>query len=838
MSSDSIKSDLQQILNSDVALRKEFNELKRSLSDYRNQLIMRDEDCKRLQVTIDVLNTKLAVMERDNTTYKGELQSFKELRGSIKEQLQAKQEEIDLRLSEINSLKEELTVIASSYENKIETIQTEASNNLSSIASKYEMQLNELRSNTHYKEAGIREEYELRLNEISNSSADKEQQLQLAHQETLVTLTSNYENELSNLKSKFEQYQADSFSSHNTELDTVKHHYEQTIRQIEDQFVQKLESLEYRHANELNALKLELEDQRHASVSALRDELNSLKETSLSNESLLKLNYETKLNELQQLQLSSSESLMNRYTSEIENLNKQHEGIVSELKSQHELHLNALQTNSSDSIQSVINEYEEKLSNTLIHSNSQNTKLTEALSAVQLENDHFKEKIREMVIHIDSQNTQFESLTNEVRDLSYQLESKVTAWNELNASFESYKTNSQENESEQIQHLRDELDTVNTELVTIVSNLEGTTNLLAETENKIDAQNIEIAALMFQISDLNSQLELSNASISEKETLLHELNHSNLNIISEKEEAWNALREELEINNSQSLKEKEVEFQKLLAENTNLINEIDLAQDKVDAQESELHLLKAELEELQTKSEGRVRDLRDTLNAKNFEMTALEANHAVLQIQVESYKNEITLLSNEVSHLNEQLNFSSQSSEQFTALQHNYDVLLKEKQNLISEISEFHNTINTLNETVVGLNQRIQAYDSETSGLKDKIAALESGSNSASTTSQEEQDAFIDRLFKQIDILNDERMTLLNEKEAMANQLLKMNEVVSEISQEVDSQNINVSDLTNHRRNIILASSSEEGQNERRQMKTQINELLREIDKCIALLSA
>ena len=66
MNVESLKTELQQVLDNDVALRKEFNELKRSLSDYRNQLIMRDEDCKRLQVTIDILNTKLVVMERDN----------------------------------------------------------------------------------------------------------------------------------------------------------------------------------------------------------------------------------------------------------------------------------------------------------------------------------------------------------------------------------------------------------------------------------------------------------------------------------------------------------------------------------------------------------------------------------------------------------------------------------------------------------------------------------------------------------------------------------------------------------------------------------------------------
>src|SRR3954469_25940572 len=108
MNAENIKSELQHVLDSDLLLRKEFNDLKRSLSDYRNQLIMRDEDCKRLQVTIDVLNTKLVVMERDNTTYKGELASFKELRGTIKDQLQAKQEEIDARLDEIQALRSDL----------------------------------------------------------------------------------------------------------------------------------------------------------------------------------------------------------------------------------------------------------------------------------------------------------------------------------------------------------------------------------------------------------------------------------------------------------------------------------------------------------------------------------------------------------------------------------------------------------------------------------------------------------------------------------------------------------------------------------------------------------
>ena len=64
-----------------------------------------------------------------------------------------------------------------------------------------------------------------------------------------------------------------------------------------------------------------------------------------------------------------------------------------------------------------------------------------------------------------------------------------------------------------------------------------------------------------------------------------------------------------------------------------------------------------------------------------------------------------------------------------------------------------------------------------------------------------------------------------------------MNDVVSEISQQIDSESINVKDLNNHRKNIILANSSQMT-GESGQMKQQINDLVREIDKCIALLSA
>lgn len=130
MNAENIKTELQQVLDSDLALRKEYNEIKRSLCDYRNQLIERDEDCKRLQVSIDVLNTKLEVMERDNINYKNEVSSFKELRNTFHDQLQDKQNEISRLLSQIDELNAQLSTIASEYELKIADVNSEAENQI------------------------------------------------------------------------------------------------------------------------------------------------------------------------------------------------------------------------------------------------------------------------------------------------------------------------------------------------------------------------------------------------------------------------------------------------------------------------------------------------------------------------------------------------------------------------------------------------------------------------------------------------------------------------------------------------------------------------------------
>jgi chromosome segregation ATPase len=283
-------------------------------------------------------------------------------------------------------------------------------------------------------------------------------------------------------------------------------------------------------------------------------------------------------------------------------------------------------------------------------------------------------------------------------------------------------------------------------------------------------------------------------------------------------ENFENFKSELEVSNSQLLQSKDVEFNKLLAENTSLITEIDATSDKLEATEAELTLVKTELNELKSIAEGKAADLKETLNSKNYEITALSANNMALQT-------ELDLLKAELDNVRSELKSAVEANAGSSSLQEDYTNLLSAKTELENQLADYKSSIISLNAQISELTTSIAGYQEEISGLK-------------SATKADEQDAFIDRLFKQIDMLSDERLSLLNEKEEMANQLLKMNETVASISQHVDSHNIDITELDNHRKNVILAGSSNNVSSEKTVMKKQINELVREIDKCIALLSA
>ncbi len=799
MTVESLKSELQQVLDNDLILRKEFNELKRSLSDYRNQLIMRDEDCKRLQVTIDVLNTKLVVMERDNNNYKAELTSFKELRSTIKDQLNEKQNEIEARLSEIQSLRDELNNLAAGYESKIEGIKAEANNELNSVKDEFNTQISEMKAVAAYKEQAIKEEYENRLNDLNSAIANKEQNFEINFQEQVSTLTANHEAELSTLKASYELKLSSITSGSQEEIDSLISTNQQTISELQNRLNSEKEQLEVNYVTEITHLRAAIEEQRQTLTANFNHQTEALKSEYESREEKLIGSYESQISQLTEQLTNATQGLNESFQNQLSELSLSHQNILVETNQAHELKVSGL-----------INEYEEKLSVTLIHSNTQNTKLNDELTKALLQNEQSVQQIQDLTSSIELKSAEVLNLGLQISDLENQLNIESAKFTELNASFEEYKVKALMGNSEQVNELNSqiealqlshqiELDALNQQIESQsneISNLglilEASTNQLGLNESQLESKAQELEAAHLRLSELEANLTTSRMDFENQISALVE-------------------------NSQKEMESKNLEFQKLISENDNLINEIESVQLQLESKESELGLIKVELDELKAVSFGKTDEYKEILANKNFEITNLEAGKAALSEELVHAKMEILNLEN-------QLQNSVHNAEMIEELTAQVNALSNEKDALHAELNVMNDQVKAFNLNIVSLNEKISAYELEMENIKTKA-------------STEEQDAFIDRLFKQIDGLNDERLVLLEEKEQMANQLLKMNDVISNISQHVDTEKINVTDLNNHRKNVILATNSSD-QQERSQMKEQINDLVREIDKCIALLSA
>jgi len=297
MESYQIKSDLQELLDSDIQLRKEYTELKRALSDYRNQLISRDEDCKRLQVTIDILNTKLVVMERDNTAFKAELSSLKEIRDTVNEQLASKQSEID-------AVMQRFSVVQNEFEAE---------------RSQFSAQLNDLKARAEAERIQLDESWQFRNNQqIEKSKSELE-----ALKAEFVNISEHREFELN---AQIQQLQS--------QLSVQKHELEAQLKQEwlikEAQYIAQI--------NNLNAEKSNIAEQFNAQFAALQEQHASIVEAQQSDAktqfesetSALIQNYEEKLsqvviqantqNDKWALHFSQQEQFLNNVCSQIQGI--------------------------------------------------------------------------------------------------------------------------------------------------------------------------------------------------------------------------------------------------------------------------------------------------------------------------------------------------------------------------------------------------------------------------------------------------------------------------------------------------------------------------------------
>jgi chromosome segregation ATPase len=385
---------------------------------------------------------------------------------------------------------------------------------------------------------------------------------------------------------------------------------------------------------------------------------------------------------------------------------------------------------------------------------------------------------------------------------------------------------------------------------------------LREESGKLSIENTHFAAkireLIFHIDEMNEQQEARRRSMekdlqelrselknnqAEKNQLTFDLSESTV-----KEEQINALNEDLESTKTriillESQRQTAIELvQALNTHNTQLENQLKAVRDEfsfvVDRFVEEKDLLIQDNAELIAEM--------GLLKLENEDLYAEQKNHETrvheLQEQIDEFSDSLSELRSKeqiiLSHTEEREKLNAIISEMNNRPYVDEEIYSSQIEGLHSEI---HFLTKSLEELNSGSRLKAEALEFEKASLLLKLEELEKQlqlakeSPAAETTTDTEE--FIDKLFQQINLLNEEKSLLQTENEEAHAELKALHLSCSDLSQIIENQKNTIESLEETNKQATLAETFLGTGGDKTSLKLKINELVREIDRCIALLS-
>ena len=337
----------------------------------------------------------------------------------------------------------------------------------------------------------------------------------------------------------------------------------------------------------------------------------------------------------------------------------------------------------------------------------------------------------------------------------------------------------------------------------------------------IDTQNEKESGLQKDLTFKNSQIKTLSA---EKDRLLQEIEKYTQQDIFSAGEQEKLAGEVQHIQQKVILLELQLNEAKLLVQSQNL---------SLANSESTLSKLKA--------------DYNEAFENIHAEKIKIVDDNAILIAEKAMWEFEKENLEEELQELQQGLELVKKVSEE-SGIETNYLLgrfeqekadLFLEKQNLEQNVLSLKNS---LEEEISSNTKIIESIKIENTNLLSEIQnlntrLLEAASLSSEKISKTEDEEFIDKLFKQMDAVSDEKMRLQTEKEEVEEEVGQMQQKVSELIQTIENQQGEIKNLEETNKQIKLAQTLVFSSKDKTATKLKINELVREIDKCIALLS-
>jgi hypothetical protein len=406
------------------------------------------------------------------------------------------------------------------------------------------------------------------------------------------------------------------------------------------------------------------------------------------------------------------------------------------------------------------------------------------ITELSLQNEEFSAKIRELIFHIDGQNTGIESLKQQAGDKSVSeataklLEEKVA-------------------ENASLQERNDLLFASEQQLKVLVASQNNDIESLTKQTNGFKKQTEDIAAGWQMQQD---QLIIDNANLLAELALV-------------KEASVNVVAETTPIASE--------EFTSLQTANADLLAELELTKEDSATKIAELSSVKAEKEALALVNLNLFTEITQLKEAVS-QNTGTPVSESLTEEQIAEIKAEKEHLATELAAISHELNVVTQNREEkIISLQNEIGTLQNQLVSLSNSLNQETEQKNLIGTQVEQLTSLVTEKEQQLSGMSNNKADEE----------------FVDKLMHQINFLTNQKNsfeTMYHDSEAELS-LTKAN--LASITQLVDGQKDSISGLEETNKHVKLAQTLVLQAQDKTEAKQAINELVREIDRCIALLS-
>ena len=364
----------------------------------------------------------------------------------------------------------------------------------------------------------------------------------------------------------------------------------------------------------------------------------------------------------------------------------------------------------------------------------------------------------------------------------------------------------------------------------------GLKNQIAELSSKlslVQEQSKQEAKENEEVTKLSLQNEEFSAKIRE---LIYHIDKQNTEIKSLKGD----LNAKADAASFPQLEEKLIEFERLTEKLDLVTNSERTLKTLVATQNSEIEKhrvaitnLKAETEEIAAGWQQQQEQLLIDNATLQADLTLLNEQYVELQHSIAERNTEdgFVLEDNRVEqkHLLEELQAVKHELE-ITAQQRDEKVVL-----LQSEISSLQGQITTLKESYTTETEEKQKLSEQLTELTNVVSQKEELLNTK--TEKTTDDEFIDKLLSQVNLLNEQKHTFATLFENAETDLKEATETLTSLTQVVENQKNAIYDLEQTNKNITLAQTLMLQVKDKTVAKQAIDELIGEIERCIALLS-